>query len=284
MRTNLTVIRRTGRTLIFPEVDFQVVLPFGIGLKDKNYSFEAQKTKAGLSISASPKDNPAIVTRISPTYSVVDWINLPNQKRPVATRFWVVQSDLERLRARQLIEREHYLIPAARGMFLVCGFEDQSNHRKPNIIGAAVLDTLYHGNPKQGRALFATEVLGDEKWQDWPRNKIVSRLNIAWASRFAVDKKYHGCGIGTRLAVHLKTIAREFRSPAADFIEVITTEPRTSEMEDHEKGNFLVQAGYTRMEQPMKSSPLRLLNLKTGYLDGIPARKHYYYTDLRDGR
>ncbi|MGA8142570.1 MAG: hypothetical protein WB987_01640 [Candidatus Acidiferrales bacterium] len=271
-----------GRSLLFPDINYQIVLPFGVGVTTENSSFELRKTKMGMTVIARRKNDLVHATQISPTYSTIDRIRVADGKRPVPMRFWVAQSDLDRLRARQLIEREHYLMPNSRGLFLVCGFEDGARDSKPKIIGVAVLDALFHGNPKQGRALFATEALGSQNWLNWPRNKIVNRLRIAWASRFAVESRYHNCGIGTRLALHLKVVARRFRSPGADFIEVITTEPQpTKRAILKQVGNFLLRAGYTRLEQPMKSSPLRRLNLKTGYLDGVPARKYYYYADLR---
>lgn len=282
MKPSSVEVKQKGRTLFFPSVSLQVVLPFGVGVTKDNSSFEVRGTSRGYTVLASHKENPSVATQILPTYSVTESIRQRDEKKPLRMRFWVVQSDLDRLRARQLIEQVHYLMPTGRGLFLACALEEQEKERKPKIIGVAVLDTLYHGNPKQGRALFANDVLGTERWKDWSRDKIVGRLRIAWGSRFAVDSKHQGCGIGTRLAVHLKTVGRRFRSPAADFIEVITTErrpPKTGVLK--ESGQFLVRAGYTRLEEPMKSSPLRILNLDSGYLDGYSATKHYYYADLR---
>src|SRR5580658_4274517 len=192
-------VKRRGRILLFPGADLSVALPFGVGVTTDNSSFELKKTAAGYVISASRRDNPSIRTQISPTYSAVESLRSRGGERPTRIRFWVVQSDLDRLRARQLIEQEHYLMPTARGMFLACSFEEKEKGRRPRIVGVGVLDALYHGNPKQGRALFATEALGTGRWRDWPRDKIVNRLRISWASRFAVDSKYQGRGIGTRL-------------------------------------------------------------------------------------
>ncbi len=282
-KANPVVEKRKERALVFTEANFRVVLPFGVGVTGENSSFELRKSNAGYTVFARRKGDTSVATQIFPIYSAVNRIRVVKAEKPVRIRFWIAQSDLDRFRARQVIEREHYLMPTARGLFLVCALEEDARQQKPKIIGVGVLDALYHGNPKQGHALFATEALGSQRWLSWPRDKIVNRLRIAWASRFAVDSKYHGCGIGTRLAVHLKVVARRFRSPAADFIEVITTEPRHSKAEQtKQRGNFLQRAGYTSLEEPMKSSPLRELNLNTGYLDAIPAIKRYYYADLRN--
>jgi GNAT superfamily N-acetyltransferase len=124
------------------------------------------------------------------------------------------------------------------------------------------------------------QILIEHAWLKWPRDRIVNQLRLAWASRFAVHSSYHGCGVGTRLAFHLKTVARRFRAPSANFLEVITTVPKSSKDED-EKGDFLVRAGYLRMKEPLKSAPLRRLNHETGYMDSVSARKYYYYVDLR---
>jgi GNAT superfamily N-acetyltransferase len=284
MKPSSTEVKQKRRTLLFPSADLQVVLPFGVGVTKDNSTFELKRTSGGYTVLASRKQRLPVATQIFPTYTAVDSIKQPNGEKPIRVQFWVVQSDLDRLRSRQLIEQVHYLMPTGRGLFLACALAEEEKARKAKIIAVGVLDALYHGNPKQGRALFANDVLGTDRWKDWPRDKIVSRLRIAWASRFAVDPKYQGCGIGTRLAVHIKTVARHFRSPAADFIEVITTErrpPKTGVLK--QSGQFLVRAGYTRLEEPMKSSPLRILNMETGYLDGFSAAKHYYYADLRDG-
>jgi hypothetical protein len=72
--------------------------------------------------------------------------------------------------------------------------------------------------------------------------------------------------------------------PPADFIEVITTEKRPPKGQGKTvstQGGFLLHAGYARMESPLKSAPLRLLNLETGFLDSVSARKYYYYVDIR---
>lgn len=268
--------KKKGRTLIFPPDDLEIVLPFGAGVLAEKCSFRMEGIGPSRTFYAASKENPKIETQIYPSYGATEKMTLG--KRRVTLRFWAVVSDLDRLRARQLIEREHYLMPAARGFFLACGIEERDQAQRPKIIGVAVLDALLHGNPRTGRAQFAQRVLGNARWSDWPRNKIVNRLGVAWASRFAVHSAYHGCGIGTRLAVHLKAVARRFRFPAANFIEVITTEPRSVTRE----GGFLVKAGYTRMTEPLKSSPLKVLNLKTGYMESVSARKYYYYADVRN--
>jgi GNAT superfamily N-acetyltransferase len=267
--------KQTGRVLVFPGRDLKVVLPFGSGLSAKTCAFELIGSGKALRVMAVPNGKSSSPIQVSPNYCERSDIRLRNGAKCEA-KFWVVQTDLDRLRARQLIEREHYLMPTARGLFLACGIESKSASLR--IIGVAVLDTLYHGNPKDGRSLFATDTLNSQQWMNWSRDKIVDKLRLAWASRFAVSSDYQGCGIGTRLAKHLKTVARRFRWPAANFIEVITTEAKNSQY----SGNFLVSAGYIRAERPMRSSPLRLMNRKTGYLEPVAANKYYYYADVRD--
>lgn len=267
---------KKGRTLIFPPDDFPVVVPFGAGIKIDECFFEVQGTGKSRVVLAALKNLPKTRIRIHPYYSEIERLTLRGKLTDV--RFWIVVSDLDRLRARQLIEREHYLMPTARGLVLACGITERGAKSSSKIIGIAVLDTLLHGSPVAGRSQFAGRVLGNAAWVKWPRNKIVNRLRIAWASRFAVHSAYHGCGLGTRLACHLRTVARRFRLPVADFVEVITTEPRSIQRE----GGFLVEAGYNRMAEPLRSSPLRVLNLKTGYMEPVSARKYYYYADIRN--
>lgn len=289
---NLTAIKHKGRMLSFPDRQITAVLPFGSGIDVRSCSFEIENNGGTPAIYArsTTLDSPRI--QIFPPYQRRERVKAAKTGAPVTLQFWIVQTDLDRLRARQLIEREHYLMPTNRGLILACGVENNSlqavrpargrGPSLPPIIGVAVLDTLYHGNPKQGRALFATPTLGNDSWGNWSRDQIVSRFRIAWASRFAVDSRYQGLGIGTRLAKHLRVVARRHRLPAADFLEVITTESRTAPPDSETKGNFLIQAGFHRLAAPLRSAPLRRLNMETGYFDDIPAVKYYYYSDLRD--
>lgn len=281
--SEFVVPKQKGRALIFPPDDFKIMVPFGVGVSADECSFRVKGGGRSRIVVAQSRHNSTRAIRIHPTYSAIERMTL--NKKSVKVEFWVVVSDVDRLRARQLIEREHYLMPTARGLFLVCGIKRDRERHRPKIIGVSVLDTLLHGNPKVGRSQFAARVFGSSEWLNWPRNKIVSRLRVAWASRFAVHSSYHGSGIGTRLASHLRTVARQFRLPSADFIEVITTEPRPPKIggdQPTRKRNFLVRAGYTRMAQPLRSAPLRVLNLETGYMDSVSARKYYYYADIRD--
>jgi hypothetical protein len=278
MTQKVTIPKQNGRILTFLPDDFEVVLPFGVGVKKDNCSFHVRGTNSDRTVFARHKPEPQVEIQIYPPYSAVEYITL--NRKSVRIKFWVVVSDLDRLRARQLIEREHYLMPTARGLFLVCGLEQGAQEKRPKIIGVAVLDAMLHGNPKLGRSQFATKELKSEAWLKWPRDRIVNELRLAWASRFAVHSSYHGCGIGTRLAFHLKSVARRFRVPSANFIEVITTVPKSSQG-GSDKRDFLIRAGYARMEAPLKSAPLRLLNHDTGYMDSVSAKKYYYYVNLR---
>jgi hypothetical protein len=177
-----------GRYLVLSPNGPRVVLPFGVGVRKDACSFKSSGSNAKLNVTAQLKAEPRLIAQIHPPYSVVERMSLKGKSTRI--RFWVVLSDLDRLRARQLIEREHYLMPTNRGLFLVCGIEKNGSRTGHKIIGVAVLDTLMHGNPKLGRSQFATEALGSDAWLNWPRNKIVGKLRLAWASRFAVHSDY----------------------------------------------------------------------------------------------
>jgi len=267
--------KQKGRFLIIPPNELRVTIPFGFGLKRKECVVEITSNDRVHKVTAALKSDRTKIAQLHPAYSATERLNVKGKLAKL--RVWVVLSDLDRLRGRQLIEREHYLMPTGRGLFLACGIEEDSA-KTPRIIGVAVLDTLVHGNPYIGRSHFATEVIGSRAWMKWPRDKIVDKLGLSWASRFAVHSSFHGFGIGTLLARHLKTVARNFRLPPADFIEVITTVRKTKEPSQRD---FLVEAGYTRVDTPLKSSPLRELNEKTGYIESFSAKKHYYFVDVR---
>jgi hypothetical protein len=280
----------------------RVRLPFGSGIRVDQFKFEktggsADEIRARL----RKGGNADHFTILSPGYHARDFITHPKTGKRIPVKLWTVYSDRDRLSARQVIQRVHYLSDNGRGMFLACAFGDpqqQADIRKiakrqhknaedlswvlpcGGVIGCAVLDTLWHGNPIAGRTLIA-EALGFKKgdWKNLPRNEIVTKFRLAWASRFAVDSPYQGLGIGAVLALYLKKVARFYHAPSADFIEVITTTPRGEAATG--ENDFLLKAGYKKLESKMKSGSLMVMD-ESGYRIPKPAVKNYYYADLRN--
>ena len=219
---------------------------------------------------------------------------------------WLVTSDLDRLKAQQVISRSHYLVAPQRGYILACGFSNvgvqnriraaarRQHRRSPDpwssawtedaggIVACATLDTLTHGNPCL-RAAFAVGEIGP-RWRTLHRGTLVERLRLAWASRFAVDAPYRGIGLGTLLAEQLKVIAARYRELPARYVEVITThrqEAADALLADQAgKHDFLVNAGYVRVGALRRSAKLGVLNSCTGIRELRPARKLYYYAKL----
>jgi GNAT superfamily N-acetyltransferase len=284
-----------------------VWLPFGVGVNAKDYRFERYaEPKGTFEIRAYPKrhaENEAYVV-ISPSFSTTDSLRDPSTGKKLSIRLWVVYTDADRLGALQVAQRVHYLSGTDRGMILVCAFaepqqqvelrrrahrgratglnSDLSWHLPPGgIVGCAVLDTLWHGVPLQGRALIAERLGLRRGWRAWDRPQIINEMRVAWASRFAVDAPYRGLGMGKKLAMHLKTVARAYRAPRADFLEVITTSLRHSAGANDERGDFLCEAGYVKLKETMKSGCLLEMDPATGCRMPKPAVKYYYYADLR---
>src|ERR1035437_7549781 len=110
------------------------------------------------------------------------------------------------------------------------------------------------------------------------RDEILKKMRIAWASRFAVDLPYQGLGLGTVLATHLKKVARFYHAPSADFLEAITTTIKETPLPVVK--DFLIRAGYRKLETTMKSGSLMVMD-ESGYRVPKSAIKNYYYADLR---
>lgn len=307
-KRRLTDVRIYDRWLQFSDAGQnkrKIRLPFGHGVRVGDYSFFSAKYRNIERIVAAPRGSRVTPTQLSPSFERTSVIAHPVTGSKVQLKFRVAVADLERFRARQVIEREHYLVATGRGMLLVCSFVDEEDHKSirrwgienlrkahisvdpavahsqlRGIVGVAVLDALYHGNPKDGRAEFANAALGTSRWRDtWTRAEIVQKLRLAWASRFAVEAPYQGLGLGTLLARYLKIVARHYRAPAANFIEVITTEEKDAAFGSN---NFLISAGYQQAPEPLKSGPLRVLNFESGDYENVRAVKKYYFADLRD--
>ena len=280
-----------------------VRLPFGIGVNTEHFRFEKYQFGKEFEIRAGYQrdSNPNRQTILSPGYQATDRFRDAGSGRRVHIKLWTVYTDRDRLDSRQVIQRVHYLADNGRGMFLACAFvhpEQQCAIRDSakklhkssedvswlipcgGIIGCGVLDTLWHGNPIAGRSLIARDLgIKGEEWKQWPRDQVIGKMRIAWASRFAIDLPYQGLGIGTIIARHLKKVARLFHAPAADFVEVITTTTKNSRKGG--KPDFLERAGYVRLQETMKSGSLMVMDQSTGYRIARPAVKNYYFADLR---
>lgn len=239
---------------------------------------------------------------ISPVYAAQDELAGSVGGMKIKVRLWTVVTDLDRLRAREVVQREHYLSDPGQGMILACAFEDPKVQEKlrnrpastnakekvswylpsGGITACAFLSEMWHGNPKEGRQLIATQLGLSDSWRTWTRPEVMKRLRVAWGSRFAVDEPYQGLGIGTILARHLKIVARRYRLPQSDFLEVITTEERVAgEAAPTLGGGFLIKAGYTVLGTPLKSDSMQVMDFETGFRRPEPAIKRYYYADLR---
>lgn len=302
-------IRRRERRLVVgngSETE-TIRLPFGVGITPDDYHFQKRNAKTGnweVRAQLNGDERSERYTILKPGYEATDHIKDPDTGSKVLINLWVVYSDRDRLGSRQVIQRVHYLADNGRGLIVACKFSDpqeqleirkHARRRKGadlediswvlplgGIVGCGVIDTLWHGNPINGRALIA-EKLGfkGDKWKSWSRSETVERMRVAWASRFAVDAPYQGLGLGTAIARHLKKIARLYRAPTADFLEVITTVVK--DQDSVASRDFLTEAGYTRLAADMKSRTVMVMDKETGYAVPKSAVKRYYYTDLRDG-
>lgn len=179
------------------------------------------------------------------------------------------------------------------------------------MIGCAVLAELLFGIPK-GRDHFADDVLGSdwrtdlleaeqrrneqdrEPREDEPtRRRVVRKLGLTWASRFAVEKPFTGYGkfeegIGTLLARVLKEVAKNHTLPTAERIEVIrtVTSSKAERILNGEREDFLTKADYEPLEANY-SRPQWQPNFDTGQntppeliSDSETYQKLYYCAEL----
>lgn len=288
-------------------VQSPLVLPFGSVVNLSGYQFilEGLQEKP-LRLRAIKKSSGKEV-QILPSYSCVETINLSGLSQILELEFWVVEKDVDRIQALQIILRSHYLSPPKQGLILGCRFKDQETQRqvlqqarqgnlgqprdewsvaweeKPGgMVACAILDTLIHGNPKGRREIAVS--LGREdllnQWKTLKRTHILNELQIAWVSRIAVDAPYRGIGIGTLLAKHLANLAYYHRVPQATATEVITTVPaeHAKSLLEAKENDFLIQAGYSLCKEIRYSRPLLDVNSTTGDRTIFKkARKLYYY-------
>ncbi len=156
------------------------------------------------------------------------------------------------------------------------------------LIGCAVLAELLFGIPR-GRDHFADEELGrnwrsdlreaeeqrnEENREPEPgeltRRRVVRKLRLTWASRFAVEKPFTGygeagTGIGTLLARILKQVAIDYQLPRAKRIEVIRTvgSSKAEDIIEGKREDFLTKAGYDPLKKTY-SRPQWEPNFRTG--------------------
>lgn len=257
-----------------------------------------------VSFLAIPKNDVARTVEILPPYLWQGKVRL-GKLGPVWLEIWEITREKERRRATEIILRSHYLNAPKRGLILGCRFlrsEDQikakniaqeTSQKDPwskawregtnNMVACAVLDTLYQGKPLGRKELAKREGFDDlvQRWDTVTRSDMVTRLRIAWVSRFAVDAPYRSFGIGTVLAKKLREVAKRYRTPSADFIEVITTRPVGTKPPGIAKssgGNdFLIKAGYYLIPKAYPSKPQALRDSLTGKKVGTASAKKYYY-------
>jgi GNAT superfamily N-acetyltransferase len=324
---DLTDIRARGNVFRFKAakdcpVKSPLPIPFGSVTDPDGYRFLVRTSDNGLEeLVAIPEESTDSSTevRILPVYTAKAKID--NQEfGTLDLEVWQVATDVHRLQAAQIILRSHYLSPPTRGMILGCRFastEDQERIRSRRregqpadaeagdqqedvnrMVACAVLDTLFHSQPRGRRELARQEGYNElfDKWdkKDTNGKRIVTRkmavqqLKIGYASRFAVDEPYRGIGIGTTLARCLVEVAALRHVPQLQYVEVITTRPAEGPgaiRPDGEtnQGDFLEQAGYIRVKESLPSRPLLHVDLEKYTIDRTPTKKFYYYarTQLR---
>ena len=216
-------------------------------------------------------------------------------------------NDIDRMHAMQIVMRSHYLNPPLRGLFVGCWLTNPEQVRRIKkkslankkefwssawndsvgrngiMVGCAVLDTLFQGIPNGRRTIVQKEKLGHflDDLGNWKvsRREIVNTLKIAWASRFAVDEPYRQLNIGALLAKKLVDIAYFHRVPRANYIEVITTEPKEKAQErlKHPKTSFLGRAGYTLDQNTLSSRPMLVPDKNGNRVLFESSSKLYYF-------
>jgi hypothetical protein len=155
---------------------------------------------------AISKKLPSEEITILPEYSWAGKISLDGKKVDLEIR--EIINDIDRLHAMQVIMRSHYLSPPVRGLYVGCWLTNRDQIKdirkaarenqkdswsdawtepianSGNLVGCALLDTLYHGMPR-GRKLIAkldgnTNLLA--AWDDASRKQVVDELDVAWVS------------------------------------------------------------------------------------------------------
>jgi hypothetical protein len=299
-----------GRFLFYEKIEKEdalpnpIQIPFGsvAGRKGKGHKFFLRLRDTNeLALVAIPDNSADNEIQILPKYSWQGNID-SNIFGKVGIKVQELHEDVERVRAMGIVLRSHYLNAPTRGLILGCWFtntEQQKEIRKyshnkmyndqwsdswqepmGNMVGCAVLDTLYHGIPSGRRKIAEKEGLKDllKNWKEADRVGIINQLKVAWASRFAIDAPYRSIGLGELLAHHLAHVAYAHRLPRAKYVEVITTEP-LEQVQNRLKqptSSFLVRAGYTLNSELYHSRKMPVPDA-TGNRQLQSARKLYYF-------
>ena len=206
--------------------------------------------------------------KVLPVYSKKTSHQIGDAKIPLRVR--IADTLLDYKIANSIIESEHYLKPPRKGLVVLIEFINEGDKTKignsncdldfvekaiydsSNIIGCAVIDTLYYANPvgrkeiaekwKHQKLLKLSSV---HLWKDL-RVETMEELRIAWISRVAIHKCYQKTGMGTLLVRELPTIVSKCRLPFANYLEVFTTHQSeiARDMLSGNKESFFVKAGY----------------------------------------
>lgn len=264
-----------------PGFDQPLALHFGCGITRREFRFVARSSGRRIrEIVAIPRSRRfgQIQTRIFPAHRRRVCLSLAGVSR-TNLELWLVNCDEDREAAHDLIARVHYLRPPRGGLILSCGIRAEGplstpkpgrNQERPSVklIACAVLETLWHGNPK-GREIAAEKILERKIPRTWSRRDIVDRLRIGWVSRIAVEDDFQGLGIGTALTKELCRIAPVFRLPAPRVLEVLT---RARQIDDPRYNggarDFLCRAGFTKVGALASTDRSRA------------AKMNYYYAEV----
>ncbi|WP_414643460.1 GNAT family N-acetyltransferase [Candidatus Binatus sp.] len=259
-------------------LDQPLALHFGSGINRREFRFVAQSSGGQIrEIVAVPRSRRLgnIETRIFPAYRRMAQLSLPGATR-TNLELWLVNCDEDREAAHDLIARVHYLKPPRGGLILCCGTRRKGSlstgknqdRSSVKLIGCAVLETLWHGNPK-GRQIAAERILGRKVPRTWSRRNIVDKLRIGWISRIAVEEGFQGLGVGTALTTELCRIAPAFRFPAPRVLEVMTRAPQFEHIRyNRGQRDFLCAAGFTKVDALTSKSRSRA------------AKMNYYYAEV----
>jgi len=201
----------------------------------------------------------------------------------VDLRLWTVCTKGERDEARRLMSRVHYRGAPKKGRVVACGPRTRADAVRlasilrmdgsaPRILGCAVLDTLGHGNPV-GRLQLAAS-LGKRGVRALSRSETLDRLQVIWASRFAVDQRFQSLGLGTILARHIIRMARRTPVPRPLAIESLRMFDKESAARlfgnSRSHKDFLCHAGFEAVAPPRASRPVTFKGI-------CYSRMVYYY-------
>lgn len=302
--------------------DPPIPIPYGVGIRpsdvnrrnpeDRRYNFfiEARDGSYDRVIATRQGTDDSGALQLFPPAGWTAELQQPNEG--IQIRFFILNSYVEWIAARQVILRSHYVSSPAHGMFLACAFvngydqerirverRNSEHHTDPwsaawhepagGIIGCAVLSKMYHGMPS-GRLTLGQRLGHDpEVLRTKGRDAVVKELGLACATRFAVDAPYRRLGIGSLLAHGLKHVAQPFFDPTTRVIEVMRTLP-AEEAERLAAGipagtadDFLSRAGYTVVPHTTPSIPIIDRDAATAApIQVLSARKLYYYHVLHN--